>query len=347
MKRLLKTGVCLLLAVTLCFPLFSCAKREKEEVPAGMQAANVEGDLFRLYVPTTWKLNNGTGVAGAYYTSAKTSGVTVRRIRSDAETLDAFYESCMAEHRATYGERLRLDATDVTTLGGEDAKVWTFTAWTEEDVNYKVLQCAAKHDGAYYLLTYAADPSLYETLYADVQKMVKEFRFADAYVPEKTVKKLADVEAPAGMKIASDNLVPYRFFIPDAWTVNQTDAGTSAYFSESDRSNVSVTAYVPDAEVVKLDDYYEQCMKEYADSLAGFTKISCLTTDQTMGGRVAQVWEFTAKVGGETYHYRQTVITYNSLFYSAFYTLTYTATEEHYAEHLSDVDAMVAAFQLR
>ena len=193
-----------------------------------MQAANVEGDLFRLYVPTSWNLNNGTGVAGAYYTATKTSGVTARRIRSDAETLDAFYEECMAGHRATYGERLRLDATDVTTLGGEDAKVWTFTAWTEEDVNYKVLQCAAKHDGAYYLLTYAADPELYETLYADVQKMVREFRFADAYVPEKAVKKLADAEAPAGMKIASDDRVPYRFFIPDAWTVNDKDAGTSA-----------------------------------------------------------------------------------------------------------------------
>lgn len=336
-----------LLALCLCIPFAGCAGEEKEKIPDGMQIASVEGDPFRLYVPTSWNVGSFTGVAGAYYTSAKTSAVTVKRVDSDAETTDAFFDECTTEYRATFGERFRLDATDVSTFGGEDAKVWTFTAWTPEDDNYKVLECAVRHDGAFYLFTYAASPDLYDMLYEDVQEMIRNFCFTEPYVPEKTLKVLADAEAPEGMKIASTDLVPYRFFVPENWTVNMKDVGTSAYFSEEDRSNVSVTAYVPDADVVKLGEYFDMCWAEYKDTFSDLTLLSRTTENVTMGGRVAEVWEFTASVGGETYHYRQTVITYNSLFSSAFYTLTYTATEENYSAHLSDVDAMVQAFTLR
>lgn len=346
MKHIRKLLICLLV-LCLCVPFISSCSKQKEEIPDGMQLANVEGDLFRLYVPTTWKVNSGSGIASAYYTTLQTSSLTVTRIASDGKTVEAFYEACIADCKESFGDRFRVEATDVGTLGGEEGKIWVFTAWTEEDVNYKVLQLAVPHDGAYYLLTFAADPEIYERCFDDVQNIVKNFRFAEAYAPENAAKVLSDATAPAGMKTASTDQVPYRFFVPESWTIDMTCANAAAYYSDSDRSNVSVTVYVPDTDVVKLDTYYTYCMEEYRKNLGDLTLISCTKEDVTMGGRVAQIWEFTATVGGETYHYLQAVTTYNSLFHSAFYTVTYTATEENYAAHLSDVQAMIAAFTFR
>ena len=77
MKKTLR-GIALLLLIGVFVGSFAaCRKDEGEYIPEGMQIANCEGDDFRLYVPTSWNLNNSYGVAGAYYNISVQSTVSV------------------------------------------------------------------------------------------------------------------------------------------------------------------------------------------------------------------------------------------------------------------------------
>lgn len=345
MKTILARIAICILAVCLCLPFTACSQQD-DGIPDGMQLATVAGSKYRLYVPTSWNLNTGSGVSGAYYLASGKSSLTVTTVASSAQTAEEFCRETLAAYRERFGEdHVKDGASEKSVLGGQEAVLYTFTVWNS-DWEYRVLQTAAQYEGEFTLVTFAAIPDLYDACLDDVQKILSEFRFDEAYVPGKDGKTISSAPAPDGMKTASTDRVPYRFYIPDNWQIDWSNENTSAYFSETDRSNVLVTAYMPEAEITKLDDFYESTMKEYQSVLTDMEVIERKTV-QMFENKGTEVWEFSGTIQGVRYHYRQTVVVYNSFFNSCFYVLTYTAQEDLYAAHLEEVLGMEGAWEFR
>ena len=54
-------------------------------------------------------------------------------------------------------------------------------------------------------------------------------------------KKEPDV--PKGMKLCSNDVVGFKFYVPEDWTLSMSTGAVGAYCSASDPSNVSVMAW--------------------------------------------------------------------------------------------------------
>jgi hypothetical protein len=67
-----------------------------------------------------------------------------------------------------------------------------------------------------------------------------------------------EVEIPEGFLLAENENTDYYFFYPANWLLDRNDAGmTSAFVSETDFSNVSITAFTASANYKSLPDYVE------------------------------------------------------------------------------------------
>ena len=103
MKRFVRP-LLLLLCAALLTGLVSCVKiGGGDDVPEGMQNATVAGADYRLYVPTTWVVQNSSpNVLGAYRDLSRQSSVSV------------------AKYPMTDAWRAALDALETTAENGRD-----------------------------------------------------------------------------------------------------------------------------------------------------------------------------------------------------------------------------------
>ena len=76
MMRMLRYAAAALAVLLLLAALPACSG--ESEVPKGYQYATCAGEYFRLFVPTQWTVNTGSGVSGAYITIDTT--VTMRQV---------------------------------------------------------------------------------------------------------------------------------------------------------------------------------------------------------------------------------------------------------------------------
>ena len=53
------------------------------------------------------------------------------------------------------------------------------------------------------------------------------------------------VDVPDGMKLVSSDAEAFYLFVPGTWVPNDSSGIASAYYSDKDRSNVSLTCMVP------------------------------------------------------------------------------------------------------
>ena len=338
----------------------ACSDDEGEYIPEGMQIANCEGDDFRLYVPTSWNLNNAYGVAGAYYNISVQSTVSVVKYpvteemkatlpeggdaTKNAARLDAFAEQyCKAAIASQAVGEVLVEENDLSISLLDDVTAHQYHYYaTVKGENLHFLTVIGERGGAFYVFTFTCAPDLYENLLPDVEKMLTEFIFADPYDPDDYAREQGDGEAPEGMILVSNKDVAYRFYAPDTWKANY-DQQVFAAYREDDRSNVSVIPYMPQKEGMSVAEYFGICKNQMIDigGEGSFTLIS--EEETTLGGRNATVYVYTYVIGGKTYQYKQVIAVYRSMVYS----MTYTATPENFEKHLADVDAMIDAFEFR
>ena len=152
--------------------------------------------------------------------------------------------------------------------------------------------------------------------------------------------EVVDDKTPEGMKIASDDSIEYRLYVPKSWICKSDSGKSEAYYPESARSNVTLTSYSPNEDTT-LDDYVAHRKDEYSKALSGYALVE--ENDVTMAGRTAKSLVFTSTYEGVTYKQRQVIVLYGEMFY----TLTYTATAENYDLHTEDVEQMISAFTFR
>ena len=160
-----------------------------------------------------------------------------------------------------------------------------------------------------------------------------------------------DLEAPEGMKLASDDNVPYCLYVPQAWVTDDKDNTSSAYYSAVDPSNVTVTSY---ADSMSVESYWELCLADYAASLADFKVDESKTGTRSMGGKEAKQYVYTFTFNGVKYKVAQTITTRDGIVYNFTYTSTdsYTDAEGKNVEgkfdsHYAEAEKILSAFKFR
>ena len=353
----------------LCGGLAACS--QGDEVPEGYQNATCNGEYFRLYIPTQWTSSTESGVSGGYHSLAEGTAVSMMEVDFDlpsaepstgegettpadvTATLDDFVKAHVAQVSTFKGYKVLKDLTDTNMGGRIAAKEISYLA-DRDGVTYGYRQIMVKAEGRFYLFTYSGvyDEAAFEeegtntfTRWKDtVDGILQNITFYKyPYEGGENDRKIPNVkEIPEGMKLVTGNDVAYRFFAPESWIMGKADAADLVYASETDRSNVSVMGYVPDAESYSVADYWEDTEKHYQETLKDYTLIG-EPVESTMGGKDATVYEYTYSLGGVTYRCRQTVCVYSYMIV----VMTYTALPENYDAHLAEVEAMQGALTFR
>ncbi len=151
--------------------------------------------------------------------------------------------------------------------------------------------------------------------------------------------KTSATEVPSGMKIVSSDAEAFYLFVPMTWVTNTSSGAASAYYSDKDRSNVSMTCMVSE-DVTTVD--VKKCQAELAALFDSYTPVGEVT-DAVIGERNGKCFEYTAKIGETEYKYRQIVVIYKNLFY----VFTYTSTPDGFDLHTADVDNIVSKIRFK
>ena len=366
MRKNFRLVACLVLLVAMLIPsLASCGVKEK--APDGYKLVACDGDKFRLFVPKAWVENTESGITSAYYSVDENAFVSVC-IAEDREgrALAEYFEYCKTQYASSLLDYSHVSEDTRVSLGGMAAYQLVFTVTRRvtdsdvredieatEGVKYKYLQYFSEFEGDIYVLTFSCPEEKFEAhkstvLGADSDDgefagIIPYFQFSsEPYVADG--KKISDkVEAPEGMKLASTDKRPYRFFVPDAWTLDTRSGLSAAYFSDKDKSNVSLQAHMSTGEMADPKSFFENSQIKYKNLYGeGYTLID-KKDDVKMGEYTATQFTFTVKSGDAEYKLMQTVCAKGEMYYI----LTYTSTVENFDSHLADVEGMLSAFALR
>ncbi len=149
--------------------------------------------------------------------------------------------------------------------------------------------------------------------------------------------------APDGMKaVESSDKLDYNIYIPANWVQDLSTGVVSAYVSNSDLSNVSMTQFNLE-EMKKLDDYVSYYVKELEENLISFTLSEDFPQKMILDGVEAEKIEYTASLAGNKYKYMQ-IICINE---NTMYCFTYTALSENFDTHTEEVQKIIDNFSFK
>ncbi len=365
MKKRLKAIICLSLALVMLIPaLVSC---NKDDVPDGYKLVACEGDKFRLYVPTAWISNTESGITGAYSTVDENASVCVYLLDAQKDiTLAEYWSQCEKNYSDSFEDFTVTAKDEKYSLGGVKAICVEFSLTkkvTPDDIpenvekaekaKYKYIQVIASFDGEMYTLIFGAPEENYDKHIATVKGedsdgefvgIIPYFEFTkDPYYPDEEKKFSHKVEAPEGMKLVSTDERPYRFFVPEAWQTDYRSALSAAYYSEDDKSNVSLQGHMLGIDNMPIEDYWKQSENKYISLYGDDYKL--ITTEGTlkMGGEKSVRYTYTVKSGESEYKIMQSVCIKGAMAY----VFTYTSTPDKFDSHIDDVNKMLDAFSIR
>lgn len=340
-SKLLRSLVLALLAALLLLTV-GCGELDENAIPENMHSVTVDGAYCRLVVPIDWNSMTDMGVTGAYISSKNYASIFVHDYENpDGLTPKAYAEQVhIAELAASYD--MGAIAVSDGELDGKSACVLEYSA-TREQVTYRVRTFVCAHRDRIWTLTYIAQYELFDSYLSVLDNVTVNFRFLDEPYREPQPLNTVDTsaKAPEGMMLASSDDVAYRFYVPNNWVLDTALPTSSAYVSETDRSNVNVTVYMP-RESAHIADYYAMCAEQYKTTLTDYTEISA-DTGARVADRVAHIYVFTATVNGIPMRFAQTITIQGGMFY----TITYTATEEAFDSHYAEYEQILAAFTFR
>lgn len=339
--------------IVLCITVFSTfASCAKSDAPEGYQLVACEGDKFRLYVPTQWTSNTSNGVTGAFYSTGQNISVSVHVADDAADmSVEEYWAKCRAEYEKSMKDFSFVSESN-SKLDQQPARKYVYTASVkvsgDDAVKYQFMQVMAKYKGEMYILLFTCPQDKYEERVKDLEGegndlgIIDYFRFAEPYVSEDK-KEISDkVTPPEGMKLASTEKVPYRFYVPEVWKINDRTESAAAYYSDSDSSNVHVQMYMMgDDSPATVADYFAYCESKYKEIFESYSLES--TTDIKMDGIAAKQYIYDVTEGGVVYKQLQAIVKKGEVYY----TVTYTATADKFDSHIEDVKKMIEKFDIR
>lgn len=348
MKNIRCRAFALCLSVLLlCTALFACAeKTEDEEIPERMQSATLDGSLYRLYVPNGWNLLTDTGISGAYASMIDMTMAYVHEYDNPESLTPTVYWQTIhqAQLNEAFPKAREMTAEDPIggTLGGADALFVTYR-FTSDGEHFVCTDALASHGERMLVLSCLSREDTYDTHKDAFSAIITNFVFSETpYHSGRTVNTVdPDADAPTGMKLASNNDVAYRFYVPESWVIDKALPTSSAYVSESDRTNVSVVTYLPEQSKMSAQEYWELCQNHLSAALSDFTLQA--EEETTLGDRPANTYTYTARMNGKTYRFSQTIASWRGMVY----TVTYTATEENFDTHREEYLSILSHFTFR
>ncbi|MBE6531461.1 MAG: DUF1795 domain-containing protein [Ruminococcaceae bacterium] len=333
----MKKFIALVLALMLCTLLLSSCG-DREEVPKGMLLASVSGEPFKLYVPEQMTVNTESGISSAFAYVPEKMIISARYFTPSADMTLAEYIDYCAQGYASSLASFELKSRDAAVLAGLDAIKMTYTAKID-DTDYTCTQISVLHKGDMVSLNFYIPTESVENHASTITSVSDVFVLCDR--AEHGGDEFVDKKTPDGMKIASHKNLEYRFYVPKNWICDSESGRSEAFYSESERSNVTVTSYSPDT-ATSLGDYIASIKESYAASISGYELIE-EKGDIFVAGRSAISLTFKANYDGVEYHIKQVVVLYSDMFYS----ITYTATANNFGLHIEDVDRMISVFTFR
>ena len=334
---MLKKIAAMLIALLLCLAVTGCSG---DEAPDGMHNVTADGEPFVLYVPESWTDNSSSGISGAYVQAADGAMTVSARFyaRESGTTLDSFKNECLNSY-STQAKEYSLTAEPVSVvLGGADAFEMVYTAKSGSTA-YTFCHRIAKHTSAegFVVVSFACPTSLYEGNKDQLKSVFEEFLLCE--MPATPNDSFTDKKTPVGMKIASEDKLQYRFYVPTSWVCNSKSGCSEAYVDKAGKPNVTVTVYSPDEDIT-VEKYWEKCESEYEEKM-DYAFVG--SEKRTVAEREAVSYTYTVTYSGASLKLMQTVVKYQGMLYS----ITYTATAEDFDSYLADVNSMLDAFIFR
>ena len=144
--------------------------------------------------------------------------------------------------------------------------------------------------------------------------------------------------APSGMKLASNEVCDYYFYVPTNWTVDMSTGVASAYYSKNDRSNISMTSYAL-SKTMTAEEYWESIKRSYTSLFAEMSEPEVKTT--ALDGVEAKQYTYTVKAANEQFKIMQVFCVKGD----TVYVFTFTASPEKFEEHIDKVALVLAEFR--
>ncbi len=332
---MLKKIAALLLVLVMCIAVVSCSK---DKTPDGMYLVSIDGEPFKLYVHDAWTSNKSSGISGAFLSGAENIAVSARYYtpENSEQTLDEYVSECIEAYTKGLSQ-MNVTEQSPALLGGEDARQMKYTA-VNGDTSFTFLQYITKYNGDFIVLTFRAPTEVYTSYETQFSEVKEEFVLCEKI--ESTAEVLTDKKTPEGMKIASSDVLEYRFYVPNNWICDPNSGVSETYYPESGKPNVTVTSFSPDA-AMTAEEYFSECDKQYKEEIEGYELIS--VSDRTVAERAAKSYAYRAQYGETKLKMMQTVFVYNQMVYS----ITYTALEDSFDLHMEDVETMLDVFRFR
>ncbi len=151
-----------------------------------------------------------------------------------------------------------------------------------------------------------------------------------------------NVDVPDGMQLASGSDVSYNLFVPGGWIIAEGNGINGAYYSSSDRSNITVSSFYPEAGMESIADYWNACKESYGETYKNFSSVE-EETQLILGEKASLKYVFTADIDGVSYKFMQVITVHDNMFL----TLVYTAEAEKYDSHLADVEKVISEFEFK
>ena len=147
-------------------------------------------------------------------------------------------------------------------------------------------------------------------------------------------------ETPDGMKNVAGKNDAYFLYVPQSWVENNNGV-VGAKYSNTDTSNVSVTAY-GGSEYDTVEDYWN-AFKEKVPTIA--TEFEALKENEAkvIGGKNAAQYVFKMTSGDVKYQVQQIFVSYSNIMY----VITYTATEDKFEAHAEDIQKIIDEFKFK
>ena len=157
--------------------LASCGANSNDPYapPTGMVSATDEKADFCLFVPDEWQIDYSTAAAGAYYSAADPSSVSVMAwdLEYTDTTLDEWWATNVDEVNVVF-DNFNLESEENITMSDVYGKKYTYTA-SLGNFNYKIMQAACIKGSSVYLFTYTSLPENYDLHLEDVSSMLEFF----------------------------------------------------------------------------------------------------------------------------------------------------------------------------
>lgn len=153
-----------------------------------------------------------------------------------------------------------------------------------------------------------------------------------------------DASAPDGMVKASAENIGYSFYVPSSWKCDVASGATTAYYSSSDASNVSVMSFSAKNTDFTADSWWDGFLEDFNNTYSEFELIS--TEEAALDSSGAKKYVYTGKLGEVTYKFMQVVtVKKESLSAPQIIIFTYTSVPDIFDSHLDDVQKMLDNFK--